>query len=176
MSLSTCFFFCSAQLLQHPVPGVYVLPSDVSPLSEWYYKDRGSTHDCHVIWHTLCNMSTCYAVWYGLLCVRGGVYQGAMFKFTILIPANYPDGGCPVSQEGLTLSSRQIPLLIQEFDFQAGVYHPLVDLETGELETKKEFQRWRRDLNHVYHLLTFARKIFYNIDTNHAANKEAAEL
>ena len=36
-------------------------------------------------------------VWYGLLCVRGGTYRGAMFKFTLLIPANYPEGGCPVS-------------------------------------------------------------------------------
>jgi len=65
---------------------------------------------------------------------------------------------------------------MQEFDFQAGVYHPLVDLETGELETKKEFQRWRRDINHVHHLLKFARKIFYSLDTSQAANQEAADL
>ena len=32
---------------------------------------------------------------------------------------------------------------LQEFDFQAGVYHPLINYETGELETKQEFQRWR---------------------------------
>ena len=38
-------------------------------------------------------------VWYGLLCIRGGMYNGAMFKFTLLIPANYPDGGCPVSHQ-----------------------------------------------------------------------------
>ena len=66
--------------------------------------------------------------------------------------------------------------LSQEFDFQPGVYHPLVDVETGELETKKEFQRWRRDINHIYHLLLFARKIFYNIDTQHAVNQEAVDL
>lgn len=29
------FSFVSAQLLQHPVPGVYVLPSDASALSEF---------------------------------------------------------------------------------------------------------------------------------------------
>lgn len=56
------------------------------------------------------------------------------------------------------------------------MYHPLVDLETGELETKKEFQRWRRDINHIYHLLTFARKIFYNVDTTYAVNDEAVDL
>ena len=36
-------------------------------------------------------------VWYGLLFVRAGVYQGAIFKFTLSIPTNYPDGGSPVS-------------------------------------------------------------------------------
>lgn len=40
----------------------------------------------------------CIVVWYGLLFVRGGLYKGAIFKFTLLIPANYPDGGCPVRQ------------------------------------------------------------------------------
>ena len=144
-------------------------------------------------------------VWYGLLCVRGGIYRGAMFKFTLLIPANYPEGGCPVSVQKYpdfqleklsrergdkrlrfvgehlefvcfacqlnnwsrehvpprkwtllnTLGSLWMSLVpcecdlcmvsakLQELDFQAGVYHPLVNYETGELETKQEFQRWR---------------------------------
>ena len=43
-------------------------------------------------------------VWYGLLSVRGGVYEGAVFKFKILIPANYPDGGCPVSHTSENIS------------------------------------------------------------------------
>ena len=33
--------------------------------------------------------------------------------------------------------------LSQRLDFQSGVYHPLIDYYTGELETKREFQRWR---------------------------------
>ena len=93
---------------------------------------------------------------------------------------------------------------LQEFDFQAGVYHPLINYETGELETKQEFQRWRycslpssfpkvlalpwslflphtpsslrRDVNHIHQLLMYARKIFYNIDVAHAVNEEAANL
>jgi len=69
-----------------------------------------------------------------------------------------------------------LPCPLQEFDFQSGVYHPLVDYETGELETKREFQRWRRDINHIYQLLMYAKKIFYNIDVAHAVNEEAAKL
>lgn len=37
------------------------------------------------------------AVWYGIICLRAGIYKGGMFKFRVSIPANYPDGGCPVS-------------------------------------------------------------------------------
>ena len=32
---------------------------------------------------------------------------------------------------------------IQELDFQTEVYHPMIDYDTGELDTKKEFPRWR---------------------------------
>jgi len=41
---------------------------------------------------------------------------------------------------------------LQEFDFQSGVYHPLVDYETGELETKREFQRWRYNCYRAFKL------------------------
>ncbi len=34
----------------------------------------------------------------------------------------------------------------------------------------------RRDVNHIHQLLTYARKIFYNIDTTHAVNTEAEKL
>lgn len=34
----------------------------------------------------------------------------------------------------------------------------------------------RRDVNHIYQLLMYARKIFYNIDVAHAVNEEAAKL
>eukprot|EP00731_Ephydatia_muelleri_P025967 Em0018g67a len=118
-----------AQLLQHPVPGVYVLPSDASSL-----------------------------IWYGLMFIRVGIYQNAIFKFTLSIPRNYPDGGCP------------------DFDFQSGVFHPLVDYVTGQLDTRSEFQKWRRDINHIHNLLMYARNIFHTIDTTHAVNQEAARL
>ena len=36
-------------------------------------------------------------VWYGLLLIRSGFYEGAVFKLTLSIPITYPEGGCPVS-------------------------------------------------------------------------------
>ena len=83
-------------------------------------------------------------MWYGLLFVRSGLYSGAIFKFTISIPINYPNGGCPVSIIIIINMYNYIYIYyIQRIDFQADVYHPLINLETGELETKSKFQRWR---------------------------------
>lgn len=101
------FSFVSAQLLQHPVPGVYVLPSDASALSELLLL-------LFIIVMFMLKPECCLSlsspkVWYGLLCVRGGIYRGAMFKFTLLIPANYPEGGCPVSVQYVSrLSVRKL--------------------------------------------------------------------
>lgn len=46
----------------------------------------------------------CPAVWFGVIFIRHGLYQDGVFKFTVYIPDNYPDGDCPVSG-GYTLAS-----------------------------------------------------------------------
>lgn len=38
-------------------------------------------------------------VWFGVIFIRHGLYQDGVFKFTVYIPDNYPDGDCPVSKE-----------------------------------------------------------------------------
>lgn len=38
-----------------------------------------------------------FAVWFGVIFIRHGLYQDGVFKFTVYIPDNYPDGDCPVS-------------------------------------------------------------------------------
>jgi hypothetical protein len=40
-----------------------------------------------------------FAVWFGVLFVRQGVYQGGIFRFCVHIPEAFPDGGCPVSSK-----------------------------------------------------------------------------
>ena len=64
--LSKCFkpgefSFISAQLLQHPVPGVYVLPSDTSALSEFFLSLQCSywmlslfPHFRSMVWTAVC--------------------------------------------------------------------------------------------------------------------------
>ena len=40
----------------------------------------------------------CFAAWYGVIFIRMGSYQDGIFKFTMNIPENFPDGDCPVSK------------------------------------------------------------------------------
>lgn len=42
------------------------------------------------------SVSLC-SVWFGVIFIRHGLYQDGVFKFTVYIPDNYPDGDCPVS-------------------------------------------------------------------------------
>lgn len=37
-------------------------------------------------------------MWFGVIFIRHGLYQDGVFKFTVYIPDNYPDGDCPVSK------------------------------------------------------------------------------
>ena len=72
--------------------------------------------------------------------IQTGLYDGGLFKFTLSIPINYPDGGCPVSY---IFTYFVLYNIYQRIDFQSGVFHPQIDFYTGELETKKPFPRWR---------------------------------
>lgn len=116
-------------VVKQKLPGVYVQPSYRSAL-----------------------------MWFGVIFIRHGLYQDGVFKFTVYIPDNYPDGECP------------------RLVFDIPVFHPLVDPISGELDVKRAFAKWRRNHNHIWQVLMYARRIFYKIDTNSPLNPEAAVL
>lgn len=116
-------------VVKQKLPGVYVQPSYRSAL-----------------------------MWFGVIFIRHGLYQDGVFKFTVYIPDNYPDGECP------------------RLVFDIPVFHPLVDPVSGELDVKRAFAKWRRNHNHIWQVLMYARRIFYKIDTTSPLNPEAAVL
>ena len=59
-------------------------------------------------------------IWHGIIFIRSGVYQGAVFRFVIDIPFNYP-------------------LVSPTVHFVSSVFHPLIDFETGELNLQPKF-------------------------------------
>lgn len=96
--------------------------------------------------------------WFGIIFIRQGIYQEGIFRFKISIPENYPDGDCP------------------KLVFEHPVFHPLVDTETHELDVRRGFHKWRRNVNHIWQILLYARKCFYKFDTKDPINSEAANL
>ncbi|XP_057203644.1 AKT-interacting protein isoform X1 [Triplophysa rosa] len=116
-------------VIKQKLPGIYVQPSYRSAL-----------------------------MWFGVIFIRHGLYQDGVFKFTVYIPDNYPDGDCP------------------RVVFDTPVFHPLVDPDSGELDVKRAFTKWRRNHNHIWQVLMYARTIFYKINTMDPLNPEAAVL
>ncbi|XP_074523351.1 AKT-interacting protein isoform X2 [Halichoeres trimaculatus] len=116
-------------VIKQKLPGIYVQPSYKSAL-----------------------------MWFGVIFIRHGLYQDGVFKFTVYIPDNYPDGECP------------------KLVFDIPVFHPLVDPVSGELDVRRAFTKWRRNHNHIWQVLMYARTIFYKINTTDPLNPEAAVL
>lgn len=116
-------------VIKQKLPGIYVQPSYKSAL-----------------------------MWFGVIFIRHGLYQDGVFKFTVYIPDNYPDGECP------------------KLVFDIPVFHPLVDPVSGELDVRRAFTKWRRNHNHIWQVLMYARTVFYKINTTDPLNPEAAVL
>ncbi|XP_075211887.1 AKT-interacting protein-like isoform X2 [Lycorma delicatula] len=116
-------------LVKHSLPGLYVMPSASSAL-----------------------------LWFGVLFLRKGIYQGGVFRFNLHIPENFPDCSCP----------RVI--------FESQIFHPSINASTNEMQVSHAFPEWRKDVNRLWHLLEHVYRSFYSIDIKDPANPEAAHL
>lgn len=116
-------------LQRQRLPGVYAMPAARTPL-----------------------------VWFGVLFIRQGYYQEGAFRFSVIIPEQFPDGDCP------------------RVVMESPVFHPLVHPETGEVDIRRGFHRWKRNSHHIWHVLLYLRKAFYKIETVQPSNPEAAVM
>ena len=66
--------------------------------------------------------------------MRKGIYSEGVFRFSIDIPRSYPE------------NPEEIPVVY----FSSGVFHPLVDAFSGELNLKRKFQTWIKDRNFMW--------------------------
>ena len=102
--------------------------------------------------------------WKGVYFVKQGIYQDAVLKFRLTIPAKYP---------------KEMPIV----HFQSEVFHPLVNSASGELKLERDFGGWAFSKNWLIQVLLFVKKIFhlekyYSLDgqREHALNVEAFHL
>ncbi|XP_067007580.2 AKT-interacting protein isoform X2 [Anabrus simplex] len=116
-------------LRKQDLPGIYVIPSAQSSL-----------------------------IWFGVIFVRQGIYQGGIFRFKVILPEAFPDGGCP------------------RIVFQSQIFHPMIDKDSGELDLRNGFQEWRKNVNHIWQVLHYVRRAFYKFETKTPVNEEALEM
>ncbi|CAJ0582403.1 unnamed protein product, partial [Mesorhabditis spiculigera] len=122
-----------AIVCRNPLDGIYVVPSANDPLR-----------------------------WFGMLFVRRGEYAGAILRFTIQMPADFP-------------ATNELP----EVKFENDIFHPSIDLKTKILCMSRYFpDGWKRDKHHVYNVLLVVQRIFFTsqFPPEQAANPEAAIL
>lgn len=117
-------------LKHHPEPGVYVIPAAKTPY-----------------------------IWFGVIFIRSGVYEGGIFRFRITIPQSFPF--CTIC-----------PKVV----FETPVFHTLVDPTTGELNLKNMFFEWKRDVNHIWQIISYIRSIFHDVQFVNAIDKRAESL
>lgn len=80
-------------------------------------------------------------IWFGVLFVDAGIYMDSVIRFNMIIAESYPNCPCP------RIVFDNIP------------YHPLVDPETGELDTKNAFSDWSSETHKLYQLLLFTKRV-----------------
>lgn len=68
--------------------------------------------------------------------------------------------------------------LLQKVVFQSDLYHPVIDLNTNELNLNDAFPVWNKSEQHIWQILKYIHWIFYNFTSSisHGINKEAIEL
>ncbi|XP_071450159.1 AKT-interacting protein [Hetaerina americana] len=136
-------------VLKRAIPGMYIIPSANSAF-----------------------------LWFGVIFIHDGVYQGGVFRFQLRIPNTYPSIGFP------------------DFIFEKPLFHPRVDSQTGVLafkdtldETDAEEKRLEiserpmfgtsnhcHQSKHIWQILLAAQCAILKVETNNPLNEEAAEM
>ncbi|KAG7311557.1 hypothetical protein JYU34_002604 [Plutella xylostella] len=97
--------------------------------------------------------------WFGVIFVRSGLYEGAVFRFTLTLPDKFPD-------------TEEVPVV----KFSSPVYHPAIDATSGVLNISEVFPQWDRKFHHVWQILKYVTWIFHHLNFKSPANVEASVL
>lgn len=122
-------------------------------------------------------------IWFGVLFVRSGVFNGAVFRFNVLLPDNFPDDKIlPVSTFFKHIASiLSENLVFQSVVFQNEIFHPLVCPYTGTCDLSFAFQDWRKGVDHIWQILKLVQLLFVDVTetsqfTKKYSHPEAADL
>eukprot|EP01100_Stratorugosa_tubuloviscum_P004401 TRINITY_DN209_c0_g3_i9.p1 TRINITY_DN209_c0_g3~~TRINITY_DN209_c0_g3_i9.p1 ORF type:complete len:211 (+),score=69.72 TRINITY_DN209_c0_g3_i9:71-703(+) len=95
--------------------------------------------------------------WIGVIFVRSGYYQDAIFKFELTFGENYPSE-------------------IAQLRFISPVFHPLIGID-GSIKIPKNYFQQISSRIFSWHIIKYAKYLLYNrIRTGYILNHEAADL
>ncbi|GLV38832.1 pendolino [Carabus blaptoides fortunei] len=99
-------------------------------------------------------------LWFGVIFVRSGFYNEAVFRFNISLPDTFPDCDHP------------------KVTFTSDIFHPVIDGSSGELNLKAGFPEWKKGEHHIWQILKYINWIFDNLSGSieHAVNEEASYM
>ncbi|RWS29974.1 AKT-interacting protein-like protein, partial [Leptotrombidium deliense] len=84
--------------------------------------------------------------WFAVLFVDTGIYRGAVIRFTVQIPFDYPNCGPP------------------DVFFEPIVFHPLINPKNGALITKYTFPDWICHERRICELFLFVKAMFTDLE------------
>ncbi|XP_063680114.1 protein AKTIP homolog [Bolinopsis microptera] len=93
-------------------------------------------------------------VWNGVIFIKIGMFAEGCFKFNLNIPDDFPYSRPSVN-------------------FITPVFHPQIN-EHGELNLTKAFPTWTPRKDRIWHLLRYAKRCFFSVNTFDATNSAAA--
>jgi len=108
--------------------------------------------------------------WHGIIFLHQGLFKGAIFKYKIILPPDYP--------------GKAIPRVVFFRQMRTDIFHPLIDPQTCELNLQSRFPAtlaWSENKCFIWDILVFIKKIFCDpvetcLSAEAAANKEAYRL
>ncbi|KAI7818632.1 ubiquitin-conjugating enzyme/RWD-like protein [Gamsiella multidivaricata] len=95
-------------------------------------------------------------LWFGTLFIHKGYYRNAVFKFQLVIPADYPDRRPTVR-------------------FLSDMWHPLIDNQ-GQLALQYQFPQWRPHRDYLFHVLHFVKAAFKKCVLDTIVEKQANKI
>lgn len=93
------------------------------------------------VWINFHDNSPFIIVWDGIIIIRAGLYKNAKLKFYLELPRGFP---------------KTKP----ELYFVSKVYHPLVNYETGHLDSKLLSPDWKGNSTISYNFFAWLKSIF----------------
>lgn len=82
-------------------------------------------------------------LWFGVVFIHSGLYANSVFRFSILLPDNFPDG-------------HSLPSVI----FQHDIFHPHICPVSHSLDLKPFFGEWNKEKYHIWHILKTIQLVF----------------